>query len=146
VSLINERILNNPEMIIKFMKYHEGPLAVPGGVEAISFINSKFSNNTDYPDLELLFAAGSMSSDPTLHTCLGLEDSIYNKVYRPIEKKDGFTIFPLIMRPKSQGRVMLRSTDPFKLPLIQHNYLTNDEDVEVNDVGFLRSSLFFSCV
>jgi len=118
-------------MIIEFMAYHRGPLSVPGGVEAISFINSKYSNNTDYPDLELLFAAGSITSDPTLHTCLGLDDSVYNKVYKPIEHRDGFTIFPLIMRPKSKGRVMLRSTDPMKLPLIQHNYLTDEEDIEV---------------
>jgi choline dehydrogenase-like flavoprotein len=131
VSLINERILDNARMIIEFMMYHKGPISVPGGVEAISFINSKLSNNTDYPDIELLFAAGSMTSDPTLHTCLGLDESVYNKVYKPIENKDGFTIFPLIMRPKSKGRVMLRSTNPMKLPLIQHNYLTEEEDLEV---------------
>ncbi|XP_065351057.1 glucose dehydrogenase [FAD, quinone]-like [Cloeon dipterum] len=131
VSIINERILDDAKMIIEFMAYHQGPITVPGGVEAISFMNSKYSNNTEYPDIELLFAAGSMTSDPTLHACLGLQQGIYNEVYKPIERKDGFTIFPLIMRPKSQGRVMLRSRDPMKLPLIQHNYLMDDSDIEI---------------
>jgi choline dehydrogenase len=132
VSLMNERIIDDPQLLVDFLAFHRGPVTVPGGVEAMAFVNTKWNNETgDYPDMELLFIGGSLVSDPTLHNCLGITKEIYDEVYRPMEHKDAFTIFPMIMRPRSTGKVLLKSRNPLKLPVIQHNYLTVDPDLDV---------------
>jgi choline dehydrogenase len=40
------------------------------------------------------------------------------------------------MRPRSRGVVSLKSNDPFLLPRVQHNYLTDPHDVDVLIRGF----------
>ncbi|XP_025423009.1 glucose dehydrogenase [FAD, quinone]-like isoform X2 [Sipha flava] len=60
---------------------------------------------------------------------------IYNKVYKPTEKMDGFVIFPMIMRPKSKGRIWLRDANPFHYPLIDPNYFANEKDLDVAVAG-----------
>jgi choline dehydrogenase len=41
------------------------------------------------------------------------------------------TLVPVVARPKSTGRVSLRSKDPLDPPVIKHNYLTSDRDMQV---------------
>jgi choline dehydrogenase len=44
---------------------------------------------------------------------------------------DGLTMVPVIARPKSTGRVTLRSKNPLDPPIIRHNYLSSDRDMQV---------------
>jgi choline dehydrogenase len=41
----------------------------------------------------------------------------------------GFSIGPTLLRPKSRGRITLRSADPLAPPAIQPNYLSEDSEV-----------------
>ena len=43
----------------------------------------------------------------------------------------GFTLLPCLVQPKSLGRVTLRSSDPLDAPVIDHNYLAEEEDLDV---------------
>jgi choline dehydrogenase len=43
----------------------------------------------------------------------------------------GFSIGPTLLRPKSRGRITLRSADPLAPPAIQPNYLSENSDVQV---------------
>eukprot|EP01120_Amphizonella_sp_Union-15-10_P011447 TRINITY_DN4858_c0_g1_i1.p1 TRINITY_DN4858_c0_g1~~TRINITY_DN4858_c0_g1_i1.p1 ORF type:complete len:529 (-),score=76.78 TRINITY_DN4858_c0_g1_i1:58-1644(-) len=43
----------------------------------------------------------------------------------------GFLFVPVVLYPKSRGTITLRSKDPLDFPLIQPNYLSNVEDLEV---------------
>ena len=40
-----------------------------------------------------------------------------------------------MLRPKSRGAIRLRSSDPFAAPLIQANYLTDQQDVDTMVAG-----------
>lgn len=42
----------------------------------------------------------------------------------------GFTLGPLVLRPKSRGHITLRSNDPMQAPVIQPNYLSHDDDLK----------------
>ncbi|MDA4809841.1 GMC oxidoreductase, partial [Enterobacter hormaechei] len=42
---------------------------------------------------------------------------------------DGFQYFTSVMRPKSRGRVSLRSADPKAAPKIEIGFLTEDADL-----------------
>jgi choline dehydrogenase len=44
---------------------------------------------------------------------------------------DGFSVRIMLLRPRSRGRVELHSADPRAAPLIIHNYLDNDADLEM---------------
>ena len=40
-------------------------------------------------------------------------------------------MYPILMRPKSRGRISLVSTDPNDYPRIEPNYLTHPDDLKV---------------
>ncbi|CAH0394224.1 unnamed protein product [Bemisia tabaci] len=106
VSIKTDRILSNATALNMFLTQHRGPITIPGGCEALAFIDTKNDDprNTDgYPDLELLLVAGAVSSEPTLKLNFGIKNSVYDSVYRDTEALDGFMVLPMIMRPKSTG-------------------------------------------
>jgi choline dehydrogenase len=43
----------------------------------------------------------------------------------------GFSLVSLLLRPKSRGRITLRSSDPFEPPAIEANYFAVEADLEV---------------
>lgn len=40
-------------------------------------------------------------------------------------------MYPILSRPKSRGKISLRSTDPNDYPKIEPNYLTHPDDIKV---------------
>lgn len=46
-------------------------------------------------------------------------------------KTDGYTILPSLLKPKSVGYVGLRSNNPLDAPLVQPNFLSQENDLEV---------------
>ncbi len=132
VSLITERIIDDPHALNNFFSHHTGPLAIPGGTEALSFHDLQDPTNPDgWPDLELLFISGSLSSEMTLRRSFGMDDRVYDSVYKETEGKDGIMMLPMIMRPHSKGRVMLRDANPIHHALIYPNYYADERDLDV---------------
>lgn len=119
--------------VLEYFTYHTGPLAAPTGTESIAFINTANPKDPDgYPDLELLFVAGSLVSTPLLRRAFGINEDIYDAVYKPIYKKHTWMVFPMLLLPKSRGRISLRSSNPYDKPIIDANYFTDgghDENI-----------------
>lgn len=131
----------NPLLLTDFMNHH-GPYGSPGGCESISFYSLDDPTNPDgWPDIELFMVGGSMSANPAISRAFGLKPIIYDTMFREIEEKDldAFMIFPMILRPKSRGRIMLKSTDPYKYPLIYSNYFDHPYDVDISVRGLLKA-------
>ena len=84
-----------------------GPLTSNVG-EAAAFVRTR--PQLSAPDLELLFA-------PVLFEEEGLK--------QPTE--DGLTLAVVLLRPKSSGTVLLRSSDPLDPPAIDPRYLTDSD-------------------
>ncbi|KAJ8913758.1 hypothetical protein NQ315_002438 [Exocentrus adspersus] len=109
-----------------------GPYTIPGGAEALAFVKTKYANtNDDYPDMELVLGAGALNGDTfgSFRGLLGIPDSLYNQVYKPISRYPGFGIATVLLRPKSRGRVLLKDSNPLHWPIIRPNYFEKDEDV-----------------
>jgi choline dehydrogenase-like flavoprotein len=121
------------ESLKKFDKTNEGPLASPGGVEALAFLDSKSSYNFDYPDYELLLTSGSLLSQPMLKENYNLDKNIVDKwLEKAQSKKSGaFTITPILLHPKSRGNVLLRSTNPSDSPIVNPNYFSEASDIKI---------------
>lgn len=130
-SLSTEYILRHLELVFKWMANHNGPLSIPGGCEALVFLDLKDKfNATGWPDLELLFISGGLNSDPLLPRNFGFDEQIYADTYGPLGKNDLFMVFPMLMRPKSRGRVMLQSRNPKAYPTLIPNYFEHSEDLQ----------------
>ncbi|XP_067015342.2 glucose dehydrogenase [FAD, quinone] [Anabrus simplex] len=139
VSLRTDSIFTRTENYVEYLAFHQGPMSIVG-CEALAFYDFKDPDNPDgYPDMELLFQSGSIVSERSLRRIFGITDELYDAVYKPIENEHTWMVLPMLMRPKSKGRIMLRSADPADKPLIYHNYLSHPEDVETIIKGINKS-------
>jgi choline dehydrogenase len=131
VTFIAKEVLSNITDVTEYLSYHQGPFSVPGGSEAVAFIDTSDPYNKDGdPDIELFIISSAISSDPTYYKMLGYTDEFYNTVYRPIEDVHCWTPAAIVLQPKSRGRIMLNSADPHDKPLIYNDFFQNPEYLE----------------
>jgi choline dehydrogenase-like flavoprotein len=140
VSLIEGRLLFNISYALDYLTNRNGPLTLPGGAEGVAFIQTKYSNvssreEPDYgwPDLEIVFGPGALTGDTagSLSRGLGITEKLYRQVYGPVVGRDAYALVPILLRPRSRGRVKLRSKDPFHPPLFYANYFDDEYDLRV---------------
>lgn len=65
-----------------------------------------------------------------MRNMLGITDEFFETVYDGIIGKHAFGLVPIVMQPKSRGRIKLKSTNPFQWPSMQPNYLDEATDVD----------------
>uniref|UniRef100_A0A224XLN0 Putative glucose dehydrogenase n=1 Tax=Panstrongylus lignarius TaxID=156445 RepID=A0A224XLN0_9HEMI len=131
VAIVQNRLKAVP-VTMEYVIREKGPMTTLGGVEGLGFIKTKFANHSiDYPDIQFHMAPASINSDSgaRVKKILGIRESIYQAVYRPIEERDTWTIIPLLLRPRSRGWVKLRSANPFQYPIINPNYFSHPQDI-----------------
>ncbi|XP_019756386.2 glucose dehydrogenase [FAD, quinone] [Dendroctonus ponderosae] len=138
--LVNESItvsdltVQNPVDIYNFLARGKGPYTIPGGAEALAFVKTKLAKdrNDDYPDIELVLGAGGLNGDVFggFRALLGIPQSTFTKVYQPLISRPSFSIVPVLLRPKSRGRVYLKDNNSFHWPLIDPNYFSEEDDLE----------------
>ena len=97
--------------LLKYLAFRTGPLT-SNIAEAGGFLT--ITPGAPAPDLQFHFG-------PVYYLNHGFD--------RP--NGHGFSIGPTLLRPKSRGRILLRSTDPLEPPAIQPNYLSEESDVQV---------------
>jgi len=115
--LCNQRISYNhaeqfPWVIPNLLRYLfalKGPLS-SSPLAACSFL--KTDPDAAGPDLQFHFAPASGSD-------------LHDKT--KLDKEDGFTILPTLLKPRSRGYVGLHSADPFDPPLIDPCYLSDPQ-------------------
>jgi len=131
VSLLQSR-LARPGVVLEYMMSNKGLMTIPGGAEALAFIRTKYAPDSR-PDVELLFASGSLHSDGGLSVRrgLGITDELYNTVFKPIEGKHAWSIWPIVQNPRSVGRITLKSKNPLDAPIIQPNFFEHPADLEI---------------
>lgn len=131
VSLLQSRLLR-PGVFVDYLLHRNGLLSLPGGAEALAFIRTKYAPD-NRPDVELLFASGSLHSDNgiALKKGLRISDELYNTVYKPIENQDAWSIWPIVQNPRSIGRLTLKSRNPFDPPRMDPNFFTHTADLEI---------------
>ncbi|XP_055678441.1 glucose dehydrogenase [FAD, quinone]-like [Lutzomyia longipalpis] len=122
------------DAIKEFTYKHDGPLYAMPACEVMAFINSKYQDpHEDWPDIQLFMAAYSDNSDGGIYSKRGsgMSHDYYANVYENIIYKDTFMVVPLLMRPKSRGRILLKNKDPYEHPLIYPNYFDHPHDLNV---------------
>ncbi|KAJ8664896.1 hypothetical protein QAD02_006558 [Eretmocerus hayati] len=144
LSFINLQFLTNETggiRMLNFMKpddttfsdyfnKREGPLTLPTGVEGIGYINvDDPSAENQNPNLELLF--GNMLPSILMYKALGFTEAQYKRSFSGVDFKEGYFIWPILIQPKSRGKVLLSDADPMSKPRVFGNYLSHPDDVRV---------------
>lgn len=137
--LVNESItvsdvgVQNPRDIFDYVVNGRGPFTLPGGAEGLAFVRSKYNTLDDYPDIELVLGSGALNGDlhGSLRYLLGIPDEFFGMVYGSVLNRPAFSIGTVLMRPKSRGRVLLKSANPLHSPVLRPNYFEDPEDVKV---------------
>ncbi|XP_055609443.1 glucose dehydrogenase [FAD, quinone]-like [Uranotaenia lowii] len=129
---IRERDMRRPEHFLNYLFNRKGPFTVPGGAEGIAFVKTPDSDlPADYPDVELVLGTGAVNNDESgsLRHTFGMTKEFYRKSYGPAQGKHAFGIAPVLMRPRSRGRLYLKSTNPFQWPRMEGNFYDHPKDM-----------------
>lgn len=118
---------------MEYIINERGAMTSPG-VEGLAFVNSRYNDKSEnWPDVQFHFTPSSISSDDgqQIRKILGLKDSVYNTMYKPLHDAETYMILPLLLRPLSSGWIRLKSKDPKVHPDINPNYFTHKRDMDV---------------
>ncbi|KYQ55060.1 Glucose dehydrogenase [acceptor] [Trachymyrmex zeteki] len=113
-----------------FLMSQSGPITIPGGCEALAFIDTKHSTELHgLPDIELLFTGSGLKGDMILPIIMGLNNRMH-QIWNKYTSTYGWTILPMLLKPKSRGRIRLLANNINVKPEIVPNYFDNPEDVK----------------
>lgn len=144
ISIMLDRVVNL-NSALRYAITEDGPLTANVGLETVGFISTKYANRSDdWPDIEFMLTSSSVNSDGGIHVknAHGLTDEFYNEVFESVNRRDVFSVFPMLLRPHSRGFVKLKSSNPLDYPLMYHNYLTDPRDVDVLREGVKAAIAF----
>jgi choline dehydrogenase len=136
ISLRFDNILDNPYSVTQNLVSRDRPLSIPGGIEALAF--EDIDADDGFPEIEILYEATTLPSLKPTWDAWGESPDIY-EVYKSLAHENSFMMFPMLMRPLSRGRLILRSRNPTVKPLIYHNYLTEPKDMDIIIKGIKRA-------
>lgn len=133
VTLV-EREVRRPRFFIDYTLFNRGPLTLPAGAEGIAFVKTNITFlPPDQPDIELVMGIGAFTGDDSgfLRNVFGIPKSFVDKTFGSIQGRHAFIISPVLMKPKSRGRVSLKSKNPFHWPHLRPNFYSNRDDMIV---------------
>lgn len=118
-----------------------GPFTTLGGCEALAFINVDDPRERDVPNVELLFLGTSIHTVNVIAENFGLNEEI-SKKFRSYRNRGALSVFPMLLHPKSRGRIRLRSRNVEDKPRIFPNYMSDPDDVRVLIKGIKAANEF----
>ncbi|KXJ78950.1 hypothetical protein RP20_CCG002893 [Aedes albopictus] len=135
--LLNQTVTMVPdkttaELFQEYITNHTGPFSVPARFESIAFVKTPHSIlPAEYPDIEIMLVSTYLNGENTDagFELLGIPQLINGSIFVNFPGHDRFSLFPVIMRPRSRGRISLKSSNPFVPPLMEPNYLSNQHDI-----------------
>ncbi|KAF5272047.1 hypothetical protein FQR65_LT05028 [Abscondita terminalis] len=103
-------------------------------VSSIGYITSNYSDNSNYPDLEIHLIPISFASKQgqSGQKMIGIKENVYKK----LNTKKSISILPKLIRPKSKGYMKLKSNDPYDHPLFYPNYLSDPDGIDKKTLIF----------
>ncbi|XP_067133597.1 glucose dehydrogenase [FAD, quinone]-like [Centruroides vittatus] len=117
----------------EFLVNGTGPLTSLGAVEAIGFVNSKYNDEPDWPDIEVLWLTLSGASDKgaVLRHVYNVNEEVWKTIFEPFTSIDTISCLPYPTRPKSRGFVSIRSSDPHDDPIIDLKFFSHPNDLKI---------------
>ncbi|EFN71293.1 Choline dehydrogenase [Camponotus floridanus] len=82
VAIVRDRFQAAP-ITLHYVVNGRGPMTTLGGVECYAYVNTKYANSIEYPDLQFHMAPASINSDAGVQVrkIFKLTDEVYNTLY-----------------------------------------------------------------
>lgn len=116
----------------------EGPLTTPGSISGLGYVNVD-DPESERPNIELMFGISSLLAGYIIHVPFAISHDSYERYLANQIGHHSWLIWPLLMKPKSRGRISLKSSDPKVHPEIIANYLSDPDDVRVFVKGIRKA-------
>lgn len=110
-----------------------GILTTAGAVSAIGFGSPRAKSSN--PSLEYFFASATIEQiTPVAYNFFKLTKEAWEAVARPNKGRYVWCIVPMLMHPKSRGRLWLKTSDPLDYPLIDSNLYSDAADDDMAEM------------
>lgn len=125
-----------------YIQHGVGQPSHVGILDMTGFINTR-NTTSELPDIQLHFFQYRMGEEARLEKVLenyGFDEDINESIRSVIKNTELLMAMVVLLRPKSKGKIELRSKDPLDKPRIFGNYLEEIEDVEtlIRGVSFIK--------
>ncbi len=134
------RLLLNPFQLRMYCTQGAGPLTTTVACDSMGFVRTGKTDQDSRPDMQYHINGVAPYSDygALFRSMFGIKEEVWNSFYEEHYGKDATTILPVLLRPKSRGRIWLKSSNPFEKPLIDPNYLDHPDDVKTLVAGIQK--------
>lgn len=109
-----------------------GGLSHMGLLDFTGFVNT-LNKTADFPDIQIHNFQYRMGEEKRLNMVLdkyGFNDRVRKSILSGIQGSELLMVMVVLMKPKSVGKIELRSKDPLEKPYIYGNYLGEQADVD----------------
>ncbi|CAB3220561.1 unnamed protein product [Arctia plantaginis] len=115
---------------VKYILEGSGPLKNTSPNRVISFINTTDAKSSS-PDIQFhyLFLPPDASNITDVYGKHGLGEEFHQKFLKMNEDKLFIAAYSVVLYPKSKGKILLASKNPFEKPLIYADYFKDPEDL-----------------
>lgn len=132
LDLNNSEPRSMSDEVYKYFTSKTGDFARTATMSTVSFINTK--HDSKYPDIQNHHIFVPSANDLILPVVLkssGFIEEISDSKLEAYKSGPIFTIVPILTKPKSRGKILLKSKNPKDKPLIYAGYFTdqNDDDI-----------------
>lgn len=108
-----------------------GPYTIPGNSQGVGFFQTKYEKEPGYPDLEILMIP-SNNTNSYMQKAYRYTNESFNAMFGKVEPQHSFSLFIILLHPKSRGKVELKSNDPYDYPTIDSNFLSDPEGHDIS--------------
>lgn len=122
-----EPILSLTDYVKEYLS-GEGPFAVAGNNQGLSYWRTNFSTNPEVPNLEIMIVPSNGTS-PYTQKGFFFTNETYDNLYGYLNDAKFFKIYVILLYPKSRGSVKLKSSSPYEYPVIDSRFLEHPDDI-----------------
>ncbi|XP_058800076.1 glucose dehydrogenase [FAD, quinone]-like [Phymastichus coffea] len=130
--VVPELIKPSNPALSDYLTKRSGPFTTPTAIEGLGYLNVDDSSlDNEEPNAEIIFVNIHFGSELLMHKVFGFKESFFKKFFGNTIFRHAYALFPVLIQPKSRGKVYLRSADPKDNPKIHANYFSDPEDIRV---------------
>ena len=124
------KIDNLQQDAVEFYLHNKGPLTGIGITDLVGYINTKSPYQLGYPDIEYHHFAYNKNSTSfqSILNAFGYSEDVQKILSNENEKNEVAGVSVVLLNPSSKGSITLNSADPFDKPIIDANYLAEEDD------------------
>nr|XP_053644922.1 glucose dehydrogenase [FAD, quinone]-like isoform X2 [Cherax quadricarinatus] len=121
----------SPSSLKQYIANRSGPMAAPSENMHNAWVKVRPDGDPLWPDTQIIITPISLAYDNGFVSpaVFGLDDQKFRNYLHEIYGRDGFSMTPILVHPKSRGSITLKSSDPTYLPIINPNYLSHPDDI-----------------